>query len=494
MQAHRSTGVLSGWQYRLASSVGTGAITVLAVAVANHPTMQRLMLSFPIINRLPATTLSNGALTIAMATVLFIVLLALVPLYKPRPRRILDVVTETQRRVVLAAFVLATIGYFDYTYRLPRSTLVMTTIGLFVLLPAWHILIRRQKRSQTERIIIVGDDPENISSLLETAEIPIVGYVSLNSPYHGKRSAEPSASGSESAAPMTRYTDGGSVSIASHPDIDGLDYLGGISRLSDILVAHDADTVVMAFSQTDREEFFGVLNTCYKHGVTAKAPHELGSSVLTCDSPQYDMLVDIDLEPWDWQDRMIKRLFDIVFATVGLVVLAPLMIVITVAISLDGPGPIFYTQERTSTFGGTFPIYKFRTMVPHTEDTAPVDDEANDRITRVGRILRKTHLDEIPQLWAIFVGKMSVVGPRAAWTDEEKQLQRQVGEWQKRWFVKPGLTGLAQIREISSTNPEQKLRYDLDYIRQQSFLFDVKIVLRQVYKVVDDVIELYLGE
>lgn len=138
--------------------------------------MQRLMLSFPVINRLSATTLSNGALTIVMATVLFVVLLALVPLYKPRPRRILDVVTETQRRVVLAAFVLATIGYFDYTYRLPRSTLVITSLGLLVLLPAWHVLIRRQKRSKTERIIIVGDDPANISALLETAEIPIVGY------------------------------------------------------------------------------------------------------------------------------------------------------------------------------------------------------------------------------------------------------------------------------------------------------------------------------
>lgn len=497
MDGHRSKGVVSGWQYRLASSIGTGTITVLAVAVTNHPAVQKLTVSIPVFNRLPVTTLSNGALTIVMATVLFIVLLALVPLYKPRPRRILDVVTETQRRVILAAFGLATIGYFDYTYRLPRTTLVLTTIGLLVLLPAWHVLIRRQKRSSTERVIIVGDDPENISALLETAAIPIVGYVSLSSPYYGKRSAgrpqldSGSDSDSGSSTKMTGYTDGGSVSIASHPDIDGLEYLGGISRLSDILVAHDADTVVLAFSQTDREEFFGVLNTCYSHGVTAKVHHELGSSVLTCDSAQYDELVDINLEPWDWQDRMIKRGFDIVFAAVGLTLLAPLMVVISVAISLDGPGPIFYTQERTSTFGGTFPIYKFRTMVPHDADSTPVDDEANDRITRVGRILRKTHLDEIPQLWAIFTGEMSVVGPRAAWTDEEKQLQKQVGEWKKRWFVKPGLTGLAQIKEISSTNPEQKLRYDLDYIRQQSFPSDVKIVLRQVYKVVDDVIELY---
>lgn len=498
MQGHRIKGVVSGWQYRLASSIGTGTIAALAVAVTNHPSVQRLATaSAPVLNRLPATTLPNSALTIAMATVLFIVLLALVPLYKPRPRRILDVVTETQRRVVLAAFILATIGYFDYTYRLPRSTLVLTTAGLLVLLPAWHVLIRRQKRSSTERIIIVGDDPENISKLVDMTEIPIVGYVSLSSPYHKNQLAEWSDSdtGSESSAPMAGYTDGGSVSIAPYPDIEGIEYLGGISRLSEILVTHDADTVALAFSRTDREEFFGVLSTCYSHGVTAKVPHELGSSVLTCDSTQYNELVDIDLEPWDWQDRMTKRLFDVTFAGVGLLLLSPVVLVISLAIKLDSPGSVIYAQKRTSTFGGTFTVYKFRSMVDDAESEtgAVISDEdaggVDPRVTRVGRILRSTHLDELPQLWSIFTGHMSVVGPRPERPEIDREITADMIEWKQRWFVKPGLTGLAQINDMTGHNPDGKLQLDVEYIRQQSIWFDLQIVIRQVFKVLKDVVE-----
>ena len=102
-------------------------------------------------------------------------------------------------------------------------------------------------------------------------------------------------------------------------------------------------------------------------------------------------------------------------------------------------------------------------------------------------MLRRTHLDEIPQLWSILVGEMSVVGPRAAWTEEEETvLEREAEAWRKRWFVKPGLTGLAQINDAKSTDPEAKLRYDLRYIREQSFWFDLKIVVRQVWKVLVD--------
>lgn len=492
MASEQTWDVTSGWQYRVASLIGTASITALSVAVMGHPVVQTLAVTVPVLSRLPVQPLTDGGSTIVTATVVFIVLLALIPLYKPRPRRIIDVVTGTQRRVVLAAFSLAAIGYFDYTYRLPRLTLVLTTAGLLVLLPAWHILIRRQKRNTTERVIVVGDDPGNITALCETSELPFIGYVSLNRPSHDRQPAINNDSATDSSAPVARYTDGGAP-VVSDVETDGLEYLGGISRLNEILIAYDPDTVVLAFSQTDREEFFGVLSTCYNHGVPAKVHYELGSSVLTNDSPQYDTLVDIDLEPWDWQDRLIKRVFDIVFATVGLALLAPLMVAIALAIRLDrlSAGSIFYTQSRTSTFGGTFQVYKFRTMVPEGESPEPIDDNENDRITRVGRILRKTHLDEIPQLWAIFTGEMSVVGPRAVWTDEEKELQKQVGEWQKRWFVKPGLTGLAQIKGVSSTNPKRKLRYDLEYIRKQSFRFDLQIVLKQLYKVANDLIDLY---
>lgn len=487
MSIQRS-GVTSGWRYRLASVIGTATITALVVPVTSHPTVESLATSLPVISHLPRPVHTHGGLTIITATVILVVLLALVPLYKPRPRRIIDVVSETQRRILLAALALATIGYFDYTYRLPRMMLVLVTLGLLVLLPAWHVLIRRQKRSATENVIIVGDDIRKITSIYNNLDIGFAGYISLNRYYKNYDDGEDEEVTPESS-PVTAFADGGAASAVSRPDIDGLDYLGGLSRLHDILLSYDPDAVVLAFTQTDREEFFGVLNTCYNHGVTTKIHRDLDDNVLTCDTSEYDELVDINLEPWDWQDRMLKRAFDILFAGTGLFVLSPLMVVIAVAIKLDSPGPVFYVQERTSAFGGTFSVFKFRTMIPETEDPTPIDDEKNDRITRVGRILRDTHLDEIPQLWAIFTGKMSIVGPRAAWTDEEKELQKRVGDWQKRWFVKPGLTGLAQIKGASSTNPKQKLGYDVEYIRSQSLPLDIQIIVKQVYKVLKEAVE-----
>lgn len=418
--------------------------------------------------------------------------MALIPLYKPRPRRIIDVVTETQRRVVFAAFSLAAIGYFDYTHRLPRLTLVLMTAGLLVLLPAWHVLIRRQKRNTTERVIIVGDDPENIATLCEKTDLPFIGYVSLHQSYQTHSEVDTTTT---DTTPATPITDGGSMAVPSRVSVDGLEYLGGISRLNEIVVEHDPDTVVLAFSRADREEFFGVLSTCYRHGITAKVHRDLGNDVLTCDTTQSNVLENIDLEPWDWQDRMVKRAFDVLFSAVGLTLTAPLVFVIAVAIKLDSPGSVIYAQERTATFGGTFTIYKFRSMVENAEAKtgAVISDEdaggVDPRVTRVGQVLRRTHLDELPQLWSIFTGHMSVVGPRPERPEIDREITADVTEWKQRWFVKPGLTGPAQIHDITGHDPTRKLGHDIEYIRNQSVLLDIRIVMSQVYKVITEVTE-----
>jgi lipopolysaccharide/colanic/teichoic acid biosynthesis glycosyltransferase len=281
--------------------------------------------------------------------------------------------------------------------------------------------------------------------------------------------------------------------VDGHGGLESLSRLGGLSRLNDVLIEQDIDTVVLAFRQADRGDFFGALDTCHDYGVNAKVHREYADSVLVSEGDVGD-LVDVDLEPWDPLDHLFKRVFDVVFATVGLLGFAPLIGVVGLAVKLDSPGPVFYSQDRTAGFGDTFPVYKFRSMVPEGEDTTPTEDDENDRITRVGGLLRKTHLDELPQLWSIFVGDMSVVGPRAVWTEEEVLLEEDEPAWRKRWFVKPGLTGLAQINDAKSTDPNLKLRYDLEYIRQQSFWFDLKIVIRQIWKVVQDVVGMVVGE
>jgi lipopolysaccharide/colanic/teichoic acid biosynthesis glycosyltransferase len=458
----------SGWRYRSGSFLGAISLAVLAVWVANIEAIQTGFSLLPVVGHLPFDPAHGSEFAFEAATTAVVLVAALAPLYKPRPRRILDTAELASRRVLLACIALAGIGYFDYTYRLPRATLLVVSALLFITVPAWFVAIRRRPRGADGRTVIVGDNPETMADILEAVDSDVIGYVSPPSAYFG--SGEPRREIPASA-------DGG-----THERLDELACLGGLSRLDEVLVEYDIDTVALAFTHTDRAEFFGALDTCFEHGVAAKA-HRDHADVVLLDGSASGELVDVDLEPWDPLDHVTKRLFDVAFSGVGLVMLSPVMLAISVAIKLDDGGSILYKQERTAAFGDTFRVCKFRSMVEDVEDAEPVDDEENPHITRVGAVIRRTHLDEIPQLWSIFKGDMSVVGPRAAWVEEEPELESVTDDWRKRWFVKPGLTGLAQINGVTSTDPEEKLRYDIEYIRRRSFWFDLKIVVRQVWAV-----------
>ncbi|QCP93300.1 sugar transferase [Haloarcula marismortui] len=458
----------SGWRYRIASVTGVIVLTAVAVAVVNNATVQSVVTTIPVLSRLPTDPPTGSEFTFELLVTIGVAVSVFFPLYKPRPRRILNAVTLAQKRVLVAALVLATIGYFDYTYRLPRLTVVLVTPLLLVTLPAWFVWIRERPPSSGERTIVVGDDLQVIEEVASEVNEPLLGYLC---PTNAVRTRNGTAEA---------IADGGTST-------GGLERLGGLSRIEDVLVEYDVDTVVLAFEHADRAEFFGALDACYEYGVSAKVHRDHTDSVLTADT-DVGMLVDVEIEPWDIQDYILKRAFDVVFATVGLILLSPVIIVIAAAIKIDDGGPILYTQERTAVFGEAFNIYKFRSMSPDEESATPVEDDENNRITDVGRVLRRTHLDETPQLWSILVGDMSVVGPRAVWTAEESLLEADTRSWRQRWFVKPGLTGLAQVNDIKSTNPSEKLRLDLKYIRKQSFAFDLKLVIRQVWKVLGDVL------
>jgi len=461
--------MLTGWWYRIVSGAGVVVLAAIAVLIANLQVLQTLFTTYvPLFWRLEPVALTGRGLYVAIAVTAAVTAGCLTPLFKPRPRRILDIIELAHKRVLVAGSVLATLGFFNYTYRLPRATLVMTVGLLFVAIPLWFVVIRHSPGRDPDRAVVVGDDPDIIDAVLEAADPSVVGYVA---PAHvlGVRH------GSKAIA-----TDGAGR-------FDGIKNLGGLSRLDEVIVAYDVDTALLAFEAPDRGEFFGALDTCYEHGVTAKVHRQHADSVLASGFGSEE-LVDVELEPWDTLDHIAKRAFDVAFAGIGLLIAAPFVAGIALAIKLDDGGSILYGQERTATFGDTFQVYKFRSMVGNTEDVEPMADEENPYITDVGQWLRRTHLDEIPQLYSILIGDMSVVGPRAVWTDEEVELDAVTDDWRKRWFVKPGLTGLAQINDASSTDPDAKLRYDIEYIRRQSFWFDLKIVTRQLWKVAVDVV------
>lgn len=176
----------------------------------------------------------------------------------------------------------------------------------------------------------------------------------------------------------------------------------------------------------------------------------------------------------------IKRAGDIFLAVIAGLVTLPLNILIALAIKLDSPGPVLYSQERTGLNGNLFTLYKFRTMVCDAEKlTGPVlATEEDPRITRVGRILRKVRLDEIPQFWNVLKGDMSMVGPRPERPYFVNEFKAKLPQFDYRHQIKGGITGLAQVEGRYNTEPTNKLSYDLMYARNASPGLDFVILLR----------------
>jgi lipopolysaccharide/colanic/teichoic acid biosynthesis glycosyltransferase len=184
--------------------------------------------------------------------------------------------------------------------------------------------------------------------------------------------------------------------------------------------------------------------------------------------------------------QILKRSLDLLLSTVGLLLSAPLWGVAALAVKLEDRGPVFYPQDRWGQHQRRIRVLKFRTMIPNANPTGvTVQATADDpRITRVGRVLRATAFDELPQLLNIWKGEMSFVGPRML-PINERQRREESGEvedekiagFHERLRVRPGLTGIAQIYAARDIARRHKFRYDLLYIRRQSFWLDVRLIL-----------------
>jgi lipopolysaccharide/colanic/teichoic acid biosynthesis glycosyltransferase len=174
-----------------------------------------------------------------------------------------------------------------------------------------------------------------------------------------------------------------------------------------------------------------------------------------------------------------KRCFDIFFAFVfGIILLIP-MAFIGVLIRIDSKGPIIFRQERLGQYGKPFIIYKFRSMRIDAEENGPVwAEKDDDRCTRVGRILRRTRLDELPQLWNIFKGEMSFVGPRPEREYFYNKFEKTIPDFRKRLLIKPGLTGHAQVNGGLYLTSEEKIIYDMEYMENQTIIMDLKCILK----------------
>jgi len=176
---------------------------------------------------------------------------------------------------------------------------------------------------------------------------------------------------------------------------------------------------------------------------------------------------------------VFKRIFDIVLSAAACIVLLPAFIVLAIAIRYESPGSPIFTQERIGQFGRPFHIMKFRSMVKDAPALGSWQTAQNDpRITRVGKFIRTTSLDELPQLWNVLIGNMSLIGPRPEVPARETAYTP--GDWKLRHRVRPGITGLAQVSGRSALTEAEQLRYDLAYAVKPTLATDIYVLLKTV--------------
>ena len=179
--------------------------------------------------------------------------------------------------------------------------------------------------------------------------------------------------------------------------------------------------------------------------------------------------------------RAVKRLVGLLLSTLMLVLLSPLLLLVAIAIKLDSPGAALFSQERVGEYGKTYTLHKFRSMRADAEkECGPVwASEEDPRVTRMGKIIRKLRIDELPQLWNVFKGDMSFVGPRPERPVFVEKLKKIIPYYNERFSVKPGVTGWAQIKYPYGASEEdalQKLKYDLYYIKNMSLVMDLIVI------------------
>jgi exopolysaccharide biosynthesis polyprenyl glycosylphosphotransferase len=261
--------------------------------------------------------------------------------------------------------------------------------------------------------------------------------------------------------------------------------LGLPSDLTEIVRREQPDVVVLADGRADALEY--LLNAASLNFAVVGLPefyeHAFGRVPIRHLSPVWFMsILHLYRRPYS---RITKRIVDLIVAGTGLLVTAPLMPLVAWLVRLSGPGPILFRQARLGEAGTPFEMLKFRTMV----DTAERPGEAlwaseNDpRVTMIGRVLRATRLDELPQIWNVLRGDMSVIGPRPERPEFLELLRKEVPFWTRRHLVKPGITGWAQVHLGYTSDADgtaEKLAYDLFYLKHRSLVLDLAILAKTV--------------
>lgn len=274
-------------------------------------------------------------------------------------------------------------------------------------------------------------------------------------------------------------------------EYNGVKVIGRVNEIEDIIDRLGVKEVVLSVSRQHDDLLIEIISRCENKDVMLKIIPDL-YEILSGQARTMQLygfpLIDINPQLMTEWERAAKRVIDVVVSFIMLILAAPVLIATSIAIKLDSKGPVIYKQERSGLNGKVFKVYKFRSMYQDAEKrTGPIWSTKDDpRITRVGKFIRRVRIDELPQIWNVFKGEMSLVGPRPERPFFVEQLAKEIPYYKRRLRVRPGITGWAQVKHKYDENIEDvktKLQFDLFYIENMSLKTDIKILFRTVFVV-----------
>ena len=253
------------------------------------------------------------------------------------------------------------------------------------------------------------------------------------------------------------------------------------------LVIDSFDSVIIGLKLEDHHSLKNLITYFHQENISIQIIPEFDHDVIGADISTFDgtPIISLNQAPISGSNWIFKRIFDIFSTGVGLILLSPLLVIISILIKLTSKGPIFYGQERMGLDGKKFKMWKFRSMdmARKNEDITTWSSKNDPRITTIGAFLRKSSLDELPQLWNVFIGDMSLVGPRPERPQFVNEFKKDIPDYMLRHRMKAGITGLAQVNGLrGDTCIKTRIEYDIKYIKTWSLFLDLKIILMTFIK------------
>ncbi|MEW6201607.1 MAG: undecaprenyl-phosphate glucose phosphotransferase [bacterium] len=385
-----------------------------------------------------------------------------------RGRSGIDELFGVLKSVTVCLLLILALSFFYRDFSYSRLVLAYTFILAYFLLGTSRYVLIRIERSLLRagygrrKLLIVGTGGHFDALVKKITEKPEIGYMIL-----GYIEEKPS----HTLAPIP--------------------LLGALQEVEKLVDTYSPDEIIVTLDESHHEWVSRIVDICDRRGIDCKlSPNmvELMVRPRTFDEMSGVPLIRLKGLRIRGIDYMMKRILDIFLSSLLLVVLAPLFILITILIKLDSSGPIFYMQKRLGMDGVEYWMYKFRSMRAEAEARTPSWSKDDDpRITRVGRLMRKLSLDELPQIINVLQGTMSLVGPRPERPFFVEKFEKGIPRYLERHKVKAGITGWAQVNGLrGDTSIEERIQYDLYYIENWSLAFDIKILILTVLTILSD--------